>query len=528
MKVVRPLEMENFNGNNVTTRAQDRRRQSLAIQADHFLLRVRLTEPLPDGVEAADLWTVDVITTQIQRVGGRSPINIVLVSDSEAILTMSTRGDPGRLLAKINALDEWVVTEARVDLKQLDPEEVRELVGDELDDPTNPNDKNGEGESDDDDENEAERTARLEQEMKVKMNEVAERVRQEEREKFSREMEASRERFEQERQRLLERQERDRANFKREFEELRERSSAQSVSTSRSSGGPHGLIDKPPTVGRFSGERPGKGNDISYRNWRYQVMSASHTHTERMVRHAVITSLGEGPAEIVRALGETATVKQIVDKLDLTQQSAKPRGALFTEFYELRQKDKETIGSFAMRMEAVWNEIKENYPERLPEKDREMKEKLYTGMRKEYRNTFRYLYTDSRVTYDKLLTEVKAIETDTPQNEESVRVKAAVASPVNAETSATGLSGSSVESLLKELVQIKSAIVKSNTAAERKPKGSGWKVDEAGNRVPKCYNCQEWGHMARECTQEPRPRGQGNGQRDGGSRPAATAPTASQ
>ena len=71
-----------------------------------------------------------------------------------------------------------------------------------------------------------------------------------------------------------------------------------------------------PKLNTYSGtETPGKG-EVTFEAWRYEVKSLCADHEESVVKEAMIRSLREPAATVLRGLPTNATVKEILRQME--------------------------------------------------------------------------------------------------------------------------------------------------------------------------------------------------------------------
>ena len=76
-----------------------------------------------------------------------------------------------------------------------------------------------------------------------------------------------------------------------------------------------------PKLNTYSGtETPGKG-EVTFEAWRYEVKSLCASHEESVVKEAMIRSLREPTATVLRGLPTNATVKEILRHMEQRVQS---------------------------------------------------------------------------------------------------------------------------------------------------------------------------------------------------------------
>ena len=96
---------------------------------------------------------------------------------------------------------------------------------------------------------------------------------------------------------------------------------------------------------------------------------------------------------------------------------------LVCEFHQLSQERNERIREFAGRIEKVFKKLQWQIPERYPDKLL-LKDRLFHGMNQHLKDSLRYLYTQSSVTYANLLQVAYAAEVEAEKGR-AARSKAA-------------------------------------------------------------------------------------------------------
>ena len=200
---------------------------------------------------------------------------------------------------------------------------------------------------------------------------------------------------------------------------------------------------------------------------------------------------------------------------------------LVCEFHQLSQERNERIREFTGRIEKVFKKLQRQIPERYPNKSL-LKDRLFHGMNQHLKDSLRYLYTQSSVTYANLLQAAYAAEVEAEKGRaaqskaanltnspDKVDIQSRDPSPIVASVVAIE---SKLDKCLKAVSKAAQAPVskpdsskqvgqhrESNLAPATPTKYRGPTSSAAGpfrgkNGKPiRCWQCGGWGHTTREC-----------------------------
>ena len=280
---------------------------------------------------------------------------------------------------------------------------------------------------------------------------------------------------------------------------------------------------KPPKISCFTGAgTPGAG-EVSYGQWIYEVQALQGSYAEDLLREGIFKSLKGSAADLIRYMGPKATVEQIVGKLRSIYEPTNTYGNLMEEFFDIKQGKKETVQQFTARLEGALNEIKVQYPERFEngERERDLRERLFQGLHKSIKDTFRFQYHDPTVTYAELVVSARKAEAEeregnrnnsavanskatevvleTPREEPLITVKSLQEALAKAFQKGDGYRGSSTQRS-----QNSNSVQTSKNKGSDKEEGNGKQSDNRvkgprEGRMPHCWNCKGIGHLARNC-----------------------------
>ena len=100
-----------------------------------------------------------------------------------------------------------------------------------------------------------------------------------------------------------------------------------------------------PKLNTYSGtEMPGKG-EVTFEAWRYEVKSLCASNEESVVKEAMIRSLREPTAMVLRGLPTNATVKEILRHMEQRCDPTVDVHVMLKEFNNMTQSSKEKCSS---------------------------------------------------------------------------------------------------------------------------------------------------------------------------------------
>ena len=264
----------------------------------------------------------------------------------------------------------------------------------------------------------------------------------------------------------------------------------------------------------FSGDEKMEKHESDFKNWLFKVSMLITVLPEARMKQVIIDSLRGSAAELVMFLGLETPVATIIERMKNQFGDVSSADVLMTRFYELRQGKTERIATFYSRLVATLEQIKRSCPGSVDEAtaSQHLKHRLWFGMHNSSRNALRYLYDQSTVTHQQLLTACRALEAESGLN--TVRVKGATVSDLD-----SGV----VDNECEVTVQSKAANYeergrpqergnakqgdrgssKQNNSNNSNGKNNGKNGQKGKSRRKgkeiQCYACQGYGHVRREC-----------------------------
>ena len=122
-----------------------------------------------------------------------------------------------------------------------------------------------------------------------------------------------------------------------------------------------------PKLNMYSGtEMPGKA-EVTFEEWRYEVKSLCTSHEESVVKEAMIQSLREPTAMVLRGLPSNATVRDILRHMEQRCNPTVDAHVMLKEFNNMIQGSKESAAAYITQLEAALHTICTKHPNEIRE-----------------------------------------------------------------------------------------------------------------------------------------------------------------
>ena len=167
-----------------------------------------------------------------------------------------------------------------------------------------------------------------------------------------------------------------------------------------------------PKLNTYSGtETPGKA-EVTFEAWRYEVKSLCVSHEESVVKEAMIRSLKEPAATVLRGLPTNATVKEILRHMEQRCDPTVDVHVMLKEFNNMTQGSKESAAAYITRLEATLHRIHTKHPDEIGENRAQvmLERGYYQGLRDGLKESLRYLYDNPDKTCENLVEKVIQID----------------------------------------------------------------------------------------------------------------------
>lgn len=261
----------------------------------------------------------------------------------------------------------------------------------------------------------------------------------------------------------------------------------------------------------FSGDEVRQKHEADFKSWLFKVNMMTGTVPENNLRQLIIDSLRGSASELVMFLGLDTPVTTIIDRMKNQFGDVSSADVLMTKFYELRQGKGEKVATFYSRLVATLDQIRRSCPGTVDEAtaSQHLKNRLWFGIHATSRNSLRYLYDQSHVTHQDLLTACRALEAESGLS--NVRLKAATVTDTNTEVGNDNSENEAIEVQVKGASYNDRSKGKDNNSHAQGGRGKNFSQNNNGKSNQKnrrrskgksgrkCYGCGGVGHYKREC-----------------------------
>ena len=268
------------------------------------------------------------------------------------------------------------------------------------------------------------------------------------------------------------------------------------------------LMEQLPRVGHFSGEKPTPKSEIDFKTWLSDVKGNLQNYPETSLRQGVRSSLRGLARELIEGLPTGATVEEIVDILKKQYGTVESSDQLMTNFFQMTQNKGEDVANFAARLVGALNKIQRRFPHLISpgERDSRLKDRLFHGMLRPYRDALRYLHSNESIEYYDFLEEARKVQ---ECDDKWVAASNASAKSKSAQVDVEEDEMVALRNQVEELTAtVKSARVNGPPSRGKPNQEESDSRDSASSstgsfrgkrRHIQCWKCQGWGHFSRDC-----------------------------
>ena len=140
-----------------------------------------------------------------------------------------------------------------------------------------------------------------------------------------------------------------------------------------------------PKLSTFSGEDSKAKNETTFEEWKYEVdcLRQDKSYTDSQIGLAIRKSLRYQAKRQIMPLGATATVDEMMNKLQAVFETVATRGSIMKEFYTAAQKQDESVTAWGLRLEEILQRAAEKGHIKIEEKNDLLKDTFWRGLRSE-------------------------------------------------------------------------------------------------------------------------------------------------
>ena len=136
-------------------------------------------------------------------------------------------------------------------------------------------------------------------------------------------------------------------------------------------------------------------------------------HPVGVVSSLITRSLRGSPAKTVRSLGEHVPVQESLKKLEIMHGTVSPYDVMMRKLFSITQSKTEKVNCYGTRLESTVADIRKNCEPKMDKASSEdhLHNRFYQGLRKNYRDSLRYLY-DTGATNTQILKAARTAEAE--------------------------------------------------------------------------------------------------------------------
>ena len=140
-----------------------------------------------------------------------------------------------------------------------------------------------------------------------------------------------------------------------------------------------------PKLSPFSGDEIRSKNVASYEEWKYEVdcLMQDGSYKESQLGQAIRKSLRSQAKRVVMPLGASASVSEIMKKLESVFGSVATRESIMREFYTATQQQEESVTAWGLRLEEILQRAMEKGHVRAEDRNDLLKDTFWRGLRSE-------------------------------------------------------------------------------------------------------------------------------------------------
>ena len=198
-------------------------------------------------------------------------------------------------------------------------------------------------------------------------------------------------------------------------------------------------------------------------------MSLFVSHEDSVVKKAMIRSLREPTAMVLRGLPTNGTVEQILRCMEQGCNPTVDAHVMLKEFNNMTQGSKESAAAYITRMEAALHRIQTKHLDEIGENRAQvmLKRGCYQGLRDGLKESLRYLYDNPTKTYEDLVEKVIQIDGE-KSGRQSVVSKSGI---IDREPQTNDIVSQEMPDPVQELVKVLTAALQ--TDKKKAPQGKG-------------------------------------------------------
>ena len=122
-------------------------------------------------------------------------------------------------------------------------------------------------------------------------------------------------------------------------------------------------------IGKFSGMEPTPSYELSFDQWCIDVKSYQTSYPDNVLLPAIQKSIVGKAKSVIRHLGPTCTVDEIINILTQEYEGVASSDVIFKDFYQLKQERNEKVQVFSIQLRDMLTHLSIRFMDRVPKED---------------------------------------------------------------------------------------------------------------------------------------------------------------
>ena len=162
-----------------------------------------------------------------------------------------------------------------------------------------------------------------------------------------------------------------------------------------------------PKISIFSGDT----KDTSFDLWKYEVscLLSEKTYSRDAIKQALRKSLKGEAAKIAMRMGPSATLEELLEKMEGIYGTVEVGETLLAQFYNASQKPNEDVASWGCRVEDLLEKVRDRGQVKGVDMAEMLRTRFWAGLKQSIKNVCGHIY-ESCTDFDKLRVSLRRIE----------------------------------------------------------------------------------------------------------------------
>ena len=134
-------------------------------------------------------------------------------------------------------------------------------------------------------------------------------------------------------------------------------------------------------IGMFSGMEPTPSDELNFNQWCIDVKPYQSSYPKNILLPAVWRSIISKAKSIIRHLGPSYTVEEVISVLTQEYEGVVSSDVIFKDFYQLKQEQNEKVQVFLIQLRDAFTRLSLRFLDRVPKEDQDktLKDRFFMG-----------------------------------------------------------------------------------------------------------------------------------------------------